>query len=90
MANTLEHDIAAGGSWQADVFKWMENVNAILNELQTDHPLYVAQLNALVAKLDGDGGITDTDYVAKLGASGSVAPTAAALTNSTALKLTKG
>ena len=35
MAYTLEHDILATGSWQSDVYKWMQNVNAIVNELQT-------------------------------------------------------
>ena len=35
MANVLEHDIKRTGSWQADNVKWMENVNAIVNELQS-------------------------------------------------------
>ena len=90
MANTLEHDILVSGAWQSDTFKLYENLIALINELQTDHALIRANLVAAYAKLDADGGITDTDYVAKLGASGSVAALPATLTNTTALKLTKG
>ena len=90
MANTLENDILSTGSWQADVYKWMENVNSVLNELQTDHATYRANLVALYAQMDADAGTLGTDYVATLGAAGSGAALPATLTNSTALKLTKG
>lgn len=90
MVNKLENDILVSGSWQSDDFKLYENLIALINELQTDHALIRANLVAAYAKLDADGGITDTDYVAKLGASGSVAALPATLTNTTALKLTKG
>ena len=90
MANTLEHDILASGSWQSDMFKWMENVNSVLNELQTDHATFLANLVALYAQMDADAGTLGTDYVATLGASGSGDALPATLTNSTALKLTKG
>lgn len=90
MANTLEFGIDREGFWDPDLVKYLENVQAIVNEVITDHALIRANLVALMAKLDGDAGITDTDYVSKLGASGSVAALPATLTNSTALKLTKG
>ena len=90
MANTLEHDILVSGSWQSDMFKWMENVNSVLNELQTDHATYLANLTALYVKLDAATGTLEQDFVTVLGASGSTAILPATLTNSTALKLTKG
>ncbi len=40
MAFKLEHDITRSGSWQADVTKWMENVQLVVNELQTDHATF--------------------------------------------------
>lgn len=90
MANTLAQGIVRNGMAQADLVALLENIRDIVNELQTDHALIRANLVALYAKLDADGGVTDTDYVSKLGASGSVAALPAALTNATALTLAKG
>ena len=47
MANILENDITASGSWQSDKFKWMENVNSIVNELQADHASLKTAITAL-------------------------------------------
>lgn len=90
MANKLEHDILRTGAWQADEVKLYENLIAIINELITDHELIRANLVACYAQLDADSGTLGTDYVTKLGASGSEAALPATLTNTTALKLTKG
>ena len=90
MANTLSQTITGSGINQGDLVAWMENVNAIVNELQADHATLVACVEAVLTKLDADGGITDTDYVAVHGGGGSGAALPATLTNSTALKLTLG
>jgi hypothetical protein len=113
MANTLEHDIAAGGSWQADVFKWMENVNAIVNELQTDHATMRTEVIAIGTSLASTKAIYDahthladgnantvslpdtSSATGSAGAASAITDTSgssvpATLTNSTALKLTKG
>ena len=90
MVNTLENDILRTGSWQADEVKLLENLVAVMNELITDHALIRANLVALYAKLDAAVGTLEQDFVAVLGAAGSTAALPATLTNSTALKLTKG
>lgn len=90
MAFTFEQDITENGMNQADLVKWMKNVNLIVNELQADHATLIACLDDICDKLDADGGVTDTDYGAKHGDGGSVTPLPATLTNSTALKLTGG
>jgi len=37
MANPLEFELTISGMNQADLFRWMENVNSVVNELQADH-----------------------------------------------------
>jgi len=86
----LEYDIKRGGYWDADLVKFLENILAIVNELQTDHATYRANLVALYAQMDADAGTLGTDYVATLGASGSGDALPATLTNSTALSLNAG
>lgn len=90
MAETLEADITATGVNQGDLYKLLVNIVAIVNELQTDAGTLTAAVDGIVAKLDADGGITDTDYEAVHGLGGSGAALPAALTNSTALTLSGG
>ena len=90
MVNTLGNDILGTGAWQGDIHKLLENLVALINELQADHALIRANLVALYAKLDAAVGTLEQDFVTVLGASGSTAALPATLTNSTALKLTKG
>jgi hypothetical protein len=83
MAETLQGDITENGMGQGDLVKLLGNLRDVVNELQTDHATYRAAWVALVAKLDADAGITDTDYAASI-------TLPAALTNSTALTLNRG
>jgi len=113
MANTLEHDITDTGAWQRDLYLWMENVNAIVNEIQTDHATMRTEVIAIGTSLasvkaiydahvhTADGNASRTSIPDAGTATGSasapsvIADTSgssvpATLTNSTALKLTKG
>jgi len=49
MAFTLEHDILSTGSWQSDDYKWKQNVQLVLNELQADHATFKLANDALRA-----------------------------------------
>lgn len=90
MAFTFEQDITENGINQADLVKWMKNVNLVVNELQADHATLIAAIDAVLDKLDADGGVTDADYGDVHGDGGSGAAIPPTLTNSTALKLTAG
>ena len=110
MAETIKNTIKENGMTQGDLVRFMKNVRDVVNELQTDHAtlktmvdeLHVdidlngAALAAILTKIDADAGITDTDYAAVHGRSGSgagiqaaavAATDVAALANSTALTL---
>ena len=90
MAYTLQNDIKGDGYSQSDIWKYLNNIQLIVNELQADMDTFYAAVEGITDKLDGDGGITDTNYNAVHGQGGSGAAIPADLTNSTALKLTKG
>lgn len=83
MAETLQANITENGMGQGDLVKLLGNIRDLVNELQADHATYRAAWVELVAKLDADGGITDTDYAASI-------TLPAALSNSTALTLNGG
>ena len=87
---TLSKDITGSGLLQGDLVLYLNNVQDLINELQDDHDTVTASIEAILAKLDGDAGITDTDYAAlhEIGGSGTALP--ADLTNSTNLVLTGG
>jgi len=87
MAVTLQHDVNEQGYWDADLVKVLQNLRDVVNELQTDIGTVTAAVDGIVAKLDGDAGITDTNYEAVHGLGGSGAALPAALTNSTAITL---
>jgi hypothetical protein len=47
MASTLEHDIVENGVWQGDLVKFLTNVVAVVNELQTDHATFKTAVDAI-------------------------------------------
>lgn len=83
MAETLLGDITENGMNQGDLVKVLKNLRDVVNELQADHATNRALLAAVLAKLDTDTGVNDTDYAS----STTLQP---ALTNSTAITLSKG
>lgn len=83
----LGANLTQGGMNQPDVYQWMANTTDLVNELQADHATFQLAVDAIVAKLDADAGITDTNYEALHGVGGSGAALPATLTNSTALTL---
>ena len=87
MALTLNAKLQASGINQGDVYALLSNIVDIVNELQTDHATFQLAVDGITQKLDGDAGITDTNYEAVHGVGGSGAALPATLTNSTALTL---
>ncbi len=85
----LAGDIKVTGMDQKSLYQWMANVTDLLNELQTDHATVQLAVDGIVAKIDADEGITDTDYEAIHGVAGSGAALPATLSNSTAITLLK-
>lgn len=67
-AITLQQDVKAGGMNQGDLYAVVSNLTDAVNAL-------IANYNTLVAKLNADAGVTDTNY---------------AVTTATTVKLTKG
>lgn len=47
MAETLEQDLTGTGMGQGDLFKWMTNIQSIVNELQADHATYRTEVVAI-------------------------------------------
>ena len=84
-SRALEGDVLVSGMNQKDLANMLLNIMDLINELQTDHALFQLAVDGIVAKLDGDGGITDTDYEAVHGVGGSGAALPATLTNTTAI-----
>jgi len=85
-----QQEIAENGMLQGDIFRLLENLRDVVNELQADHDTTTAAIDGIVQKLDGDAGITDTNYEAVHGLGGSGAALPADLTNSTAITLAQG
>lgn len=54
---TLQQDVTANGMNQGDLVAVLTNLSAAVNALITDH-------NTLIAKLNADAGVTDTNYAA--------------------------
>jgi hypothetical protein len=84
----LKKDITATGINQEELYTFLANVVAAVNELQTqvtaliaDNANRIANHNTLRTKLNADAGVTDVDYAA------ATAATTAALAQLT-LKLT--
>ena len=67
----LKRSLTGRGMNQGDLWQAIENLVNIVNELQTDHTTTMAAVDGVLAKLDADGGITDTDYAAVHGTGGS-------------------
>jgi len=87
MALTSESELTGNGMNQGDIYVLMSNIVDLVNEIQTDHATMILALDGILAKLDADAGITDTDYAAVHGTAGSGAAIPATLTNITALTL---
>ena len=81
----LQGDVTVSGLNQKDLVNMMLNMMDLINELQTDHALFQLAVDGIVAKLDADAGITDTDYEAVHGVGGSGAALPATLSNTTAI-----
>jgi hypothetical protein len=86
----LKKDLSGRGQTQEDVAIFQGNVVAAVNELQTQVTALIADMasrianhNTLIAKLNLDAGVTDTNYAA------ATAATTAALAQLT-LKTTAG
>ena len=62
------------------VYDVLEDIIALVNELRTDHATFQLAIDGIVAKLDADSGITDTNYEAIHGVGGSGAALPATLT----------
>ncbi len=107
----LIQSITGSGMSQSDLVQLLNNIVNVVNELQADHASFktltdelkddadaiTLAVDGIVAKLDGDAGITDTNYEAVhgVGGSGAVLPAAgvaaadvATLTEITAISLT--
>jgi hypothetical protein len=68
---TLLSNITENGVNQGDLVKLLNNIVDAINEINTDGDAYFADITALraavvaiTAKLDADGGVTDTNYAA--------------------------
>jgi len=59
---------------QDDLNTFIQAAETLINELKTDRATMALTWAALVAKLDADAGVTNTDYAAKYGVGGSVKP----------------
>ena len=84
----LVNELSATGMSQGDLWQAIENLVNVVNELQTDHATFQLAVDGITQKLDGDAGITDTNYEAVHGVGGSGAALPATLTESTAVDLT--
>ena len=81
----LPSDVVVSGIDQPSLVTMLLNIMDLVNELQADHATFQLAVDGIVAKLDADAGITDTDYEAVHGVGGSGAALPATLTNSTAI-----
>jgi hypothetical protein len=93
MAETLQSEITENGLSQGDLVRFQKNVRDLVNEIRTDAIAAFADITALraavvaiTAKLDADGGVTDTNYAATCDPAAVTMTTIAA----PALTLTKG
>jgi hypothetical protein len=93
MAEILQSDITESGVNQGDLVRFLKNVKDAVNEINTDCDAYFADLTAIraaivaiTAKLDADGGVTDTNYAATC----NPAALTSTAVSSAALKLTRG
>jgi hypothetical protein len=68
MSLTLQQDVKAGGMNQGDLYAVVSNLVDAVNALIANH-------NTLIAKLNADAGVTDTNY---------------AVSTASTVKLTKG
>lgn len=66
--------ITEQGMGQPDLDTFLRAIATLNNELRTDRGTQSAAWDALVAKLDGDAGLTDINYAALLGVGGSSKP----------------
>jgi arsenate reductase-like glutaredoxin family protein len=57
MSLTLQQDVKAGGMNQGDLYAVVSNLVDAVNALIANH-------NTLIAKLNADAGVTDTNYAA--------------------------
>lgn len=93
MAETLQSTLTENGVSQGDLIRYLKNVRDVANELNTDMDAVFADLTAIraavvaiTAKLDADGGVTDTNYAATC----NPAALTASATAAAALTLNKG
>jgi len=66
--------ITAQGMGQPDLDTFLRAIATLQNELRTDRNAQLKAWDDLAAKLDSDGGVTDTNYAALYGSGGSGKP----------------
>lgn len=91
MANSLPSSITVTGLDQVSLVKYLENIQSVVNELQTDHATFRTTVNANTTAINAIIAAATTDSATAIAAVSTVSTTApAALTNSTALTMLKG
>lgn len=90
MARTLLSNITENGVSQGDLVKFLNNVVDVVNELQADHATFITLTTANKTAINAVITAAATDLPAVAAVTPVAAGAVPSLTNSTALKLTKG